>query len=162
MKHFFHLLFRGKFRELLIEPTDDGFIQFFRFIFVGGTATLVDIGSGWLFFHFVFHENIYLGLFTLSRDVISAAIGFIFGLIVNYILSILWVFQRNDINRVKEFTAFAIIGIVGLLIKSGVIALMGLAVPQQNGTLFLLKSICGTIIAFLWNFTARKLFIYRK
>lgn len=162
MKHLLYLLFHGKFHELMVEPTNDGFIQFFRFIFVGGSATLVDIGTGWLFFTFVFKKELDLGLFTLSRDVISAAVGFILGLVVNYILSILWVFRRKDINRVGEFAAFAVIGLVGLFIKSGIIALMGLFIYEQTGLLFLIKSFCGTMVAFIWNFTARKLLIYNR
>ena len=137
MKHFFYLLFHFKFRELMVEPTDDGFIQFFRFIFVGGSATLVDIVTGWLFVTYVFHNDINVfGLFTLTRDVLSVAIGFIIGLVVNYILSILWVFKRNDINRAAEFASFTVIGIVGLFIKSGVVAAMGLVLPQADGVPF--------------------------
>lgn len=162
MKHFFYLLFHFKFRQLMIEPTDDGFIQFFRFIFVGGSATLVDIFAGWLFVTYVFHSDINLGLFTLSRDVLSVAVGFIIGLVVNYILSILWVFKRKDINRVAEFTSFVIIGIVGLFIKSGVVAAMSLVLPRQDGIPFIIKSVAGTLIAFIWNFAARKIFIYGK
>lgn len=163
MKHFFYLLFHFKFRELMVEPTDDVFIQFFRFIFVGGSATLVDIVTGWLFVTYVFHNDINVfGLFTLTRDVLSVAIGFIIGLVVNYILSILWVFKRNDINRAAEFASFTVIGIVGLFIKSGVVAAMGLVLPQADGVPFIIKSVAGTLIAFIWNFAARKIFIYGR
>lgn len=163
MKHFFDLLFHFKFRELMVEPTDDGFIQFFRFIFVGGSATLVDIFTGWLFVTYIIKSDVnFFGLFSLSRDVLSVAVGFLIGLVVNYILSILWVFKRKNINRVAEFTSFAVIGIVGLFIKSGVVAAMGLVLPQQDGVPFIIKSIAGTLIAFIWNFAARKLFIYNK
>ena len=118
----------------MVEPTDDGFIQFFRFIFVGGSATLVDIFTGWLFVTYIIKSDVsFFGLFSLSRDVLSVAVGFLIGLVVNYILSILWVFKRKDINRVAEFTSFAVIGIIGLLIKSGVVAAMGLVLPQQDG-----------------------------
>lgn len=163
MKHFLNLLIHFKFKELMVEPTDDGFIQFFRFIFVGGTATLVDIFTGWLFVTYVIHSDInILGLFTLTRDVLSVAIGFIIGLVVNYILSILWVFKRNDINRAAEFASFTVIGIIGLFIKSGVVAAMGLILTQADGIPFIIKSVAGTLIAFIWNFAARKIFIYGK
>ena len=148
--------------KLVVEVTENSFTQFFRVIFVGGTATAVDIGSGWLFFRFVFLHNWTLGGFTLTRDVLAAAVGFLLGLVVNYVLSVLWVFVRKDINRVKEFLSFAVIGLVGLLIKSGCMMLLGLVIPQQNGGLFLLKSFIGTMIAFVWNFTARKVFIYNR
>lgn len=160
MKHFFSLLFHGKFRELLLEPTDDGFIQFFRFLFVGGAATAVDIGVGWLFFHYVFLENLPLFGLVITRDVQSTTVGFLIGLVVNYFLSILWVFRKPNVDRWKEFLAFAAIGLVGLFVKSGSIALLGLALSAQTDLLHLVKSLFGTMIAMVWNFGARKLLLY--
>ena len=164
MKNFFNLLFHFKWKELLVNPTDDGFIQFFRFIFVGGFATLVDIGVGWLFDKYVFLSDWVIFGIVIPHDVLSVAVGFIFGLVTNYFLSIIWVFRRDDINRVLEFLSFAIIGIVGLLIKSGVVWVLGnFLTDNTNGSWqFLLKSFIGTMIAFIWNFAARKIFIYNK
>ena len=160
VRHFFSLLFHGKFRELLLEPTDDGFIQFFRFLFVGGAATLVDIGVGWLFFHYVFLADLPLFGLTVTRDVQSTAVGFLFGLVINYFLSIKWVFRKANVDRTKEFLAFAAIGLVGLCVKSGTIALLGLALPAQTDLLHLFKSVIGTLTALVWNFAARKLLLY--
>lgn len=127
---------------------------------MGGTATLVDMGAGWLFFHFVFLADLPLGAFSLTRDAMSGGVGFLFGLVTNYLLSILWVFRKPDANRVTEFLAFAAIGLVGLLVKSGTIALVGLALPAQTDWLYLVKSAIGTLVAMVWNFGARKLLLY--
>ncbi len=91
------------FNKLFVEKTDNTFIQLFRYTFVGGAAFIVDFGSLYLLTDFAgFH---YLH---------SAAIAFILGLIVNYILSILWVFKSRVVNkRIIEFIIFAMIGIVG-------------------------------------------------
>jgi len=161
VRHFFSLLIHGRFRELLIDPTDDGFIQFFRFLFVGGTATLIDMAAGWAFFHFVFLADLPLGAWILTRDTLSSAVGFLFGLVANYVLSILWVFRKPDANRVVEFLAFAAIGLVGLLVKSGTVALVGLVLTAQTDLFFLIKSAVGTLVAMIWNFAARKLLLYR-
>ena len=161
MRHFFSLMIHGRFRELLIDPTDDGFIQFFRFLFVGGTATLIDMAAGWAFFHFVFLTDLPLGAWMLTRDTLSSAVGFLFGLVANYVLSILWVFRKPDANRLVEFLAFAAIGLVGLLVKSGTVALVGLVLTAQTDLFFLIKSAIGTLVAMIWNFAARKLLLYR-
>ena len=161
MRHFFTLLLHGRFRELLLDPTDDGFIQFFRFLFEGGTATLVDMAVGWAFFHFVFLADLPLGILTLTRDMLSGAVGFLFGLVANYILSILWVFRKANVNRVTEFLAFAAIGLIGLLVKSGTMALAGLLLTAQTDLFYLIKSAIGTLVAMIWNFAARKLLLYR-
>ena len=42
MREFFSLLFHGRMKALFLEPTTNSFIQFFRYLFVGGLATVVD------------------------------------------------------------------------------------------------------------------------
>lgn len=82
--------------KLLTQSTDKTGIQFFRYIFVGGVAFLVDFASLYVF-------TDYIGVFYL----ISAAIAFILGLITNYILSINWVFNRRSLdNKTIEFSFF--------------------------------------------------------
>ena len=89
---------------LLKKSTDKIGIQFFRYIFVGGAAFLVDFVSLYLLTDF-------LGVYYLT----SAAIAFILGLIVNYFLSTYWVFNKRKLDNLTfEFGIFAIIGIVGL------------------------------------------------
>lgn len=65
---------------------------------------MVDFGSLYLLTEFA-------GLNYL----ISAAIGFLFGVLTNYCLSRLWVFDRRTLeNSILEFVIFSVIGIVGL------------------------------------------------
>ena len=42
LKEFFELLKKGDLRGLLIAPTEDTFLQFFRYIFVGGASFVAD------------------------------------------------------------------------------------------------------------------------
>ena len=62
--------------RLCIEKTDDTKIQFLRYIFVGGTAAVVNIGS-----LFVLKECCHI------YYLIANIIGFLLGLITNYLLS---------------------------------------------------------------------------
>ena len=93
--------------KLIKNQTDSTHIQFFRYIFVGGAAFIVDFVSLFIF------TDVF-GVYYL----ISAAIAFILGLIANYALSISWVFNKRTLdNKLSEFTIFAFIGIIGIFFK---------------------------------------------
>ena len=78
--------------------------EFFRYVVVGGIAFVCDAGT----------------LFALTRFLkvnylISAPIGFTLGIVVNYLLSRTWVFERRRLqNTPVEVTIFTLIGVVGL------------------------------------------------
>ena len=74
-----------KIKQLFSGDTDNTFIQFFRYVFVGGFAFVVDYG-------------IMTALVELCRfdPVIAATISFVAGLLVNYVLSTL------DIQKFKD------------------------------------------------------------
>ncbi len=134
-------------RKLLTQSTDKTGIQFFRYIFVGGVAFLVDFASLYIF-------TDYIGIFYL----ISAAIAFILGLITNYILSINWVFNRRSLdNKTIEFSVFAFIGIVGL----GLNELLIWFFTAEIGLFYLLSKISAAIIILFWNFFARKVTLFK-
>lgn len=69
-------------RNLLITVNDRTSVQFFRYFFVGGLAFIIDYGL-LIFFTEIF--KIYY--------LISATISFLCGLVVNYTISIFWVFK---------------------------------------------------------------------
>lgn len=131
--------------KLFIAKTNNSFLQFFRYIFVGGIAAIVNIGA-----LFVFTD-----IFGIHY-IISNILGFILGLITNYLLSKMFIFtNENGMNKRKEFISYAIIGIIGL----GVDTLFMLICTSGLGIYYLLSKIISTIITFIWNFGARK-FMY--
>ncbi len=84
--------------KLIKNQTDSTHVQFFRYIFVGGAAFIVDFVSLFIF------TDVF-GVYYL----ISAVIAFILGLIANYTLSINWVFNKRTLdNKLSEFTIFAV------------------------------------------------------
>lgn len=144
----------------ILKKTNSTLGQFIRYVFVGGGATVVQ----W-------------GLLVLLKEVfhmdanIANLIGFVGGLVFNYVISTLWVFDHNAIqNRAAEFAAFALIGVVGLGINQGLIWLFDkpLAQAQVFGKLlpadkyYLVGQVLATGIAFFWNFFARKYLLYNK
>ena len=148
-----------KFKELFAGETDNTFIQFFRYLFVGGFAFVVDYGTLMLLVE-VFGFNAKL----------AAVIAFILGLAVNYILSTLWIFKNSKIgNRLAEFAAFALIGVIGLGINELIIWLFDdVIAPRQplsfipEDKYYLIGKLVSTAIVFIWNFAARKFIIFNK
>ena len=49
MKEFFSILFSFNFKKIFYEPTRNALLQFFRYAFVGGWATVADWGVFALF-----------------------------------------------------------------------------------------------------------------
>ena len=88
--------------KLFKDPTDDIFLQLFRYIFVGGTAFAVD------FFFLYFFSDI-CGIYYLF----SAVLSFIISVLVNYVMSTRWVFNQDNIeNKVLEFNLFILISTI--------------------------------------------------
>jgi putative flippase GtrA len=128
--------------------TNSTLLQLFRYTFVGGFAFLIDFGT-LIILTECFHIN-YL---------VSAAIGFTFGLVVNYLLSIRWVFNRRAYdNRILEFLLFGLIGIIGL----GLNELFIWILTDLLVIYYVLSKIITTIIVYLWNFFARKVFLFNE
>lgn len=134
--------------KLFIAPTQSTFLQLFRYGFVGGVAFVVDYGT-------LYSCTEFLSLHHL----VSAAIAFLLGLIVNYLLSTSWVFaSRGKVNRFVEFVVFAIIGIVGLALNE-LIIYIGTDLCSLH---YMLSKLISTAIVFFWNFFARKLALFRN
>lgn len=133
--------------KIFKEGTDNIIIQLFRYAIVGGLAFVVDFGTLWLLTDFA-------GL----HYQLSACIGFIFGLLVNYFISISWVFtaNRNDsrlMMRSIEFVFYAIIGLIGL----GLNALILWICTDLIGIHYLASKLISTGLVFIWNFLARRM-----
>jgi len=129
-------------------------IEFIRYIFVGGTAFVVDIMTLYLFKTKVFLELGDMGIY------ISTALGFFVGLIFNYVLSLTFVFKSAKEERkgrnVFSFLLFSLIGIIGLLLTE---AGMYVGVDFFNIN-YLLTKIIVAVIVLIWNYAARKVLIF--
>lgn len=129
-----------------LGKTDSTFIQLFRYTFVGGFAFIVDFGL-----LYVLTEFAHLHYLT------SAAIAFLAGLVVNYVLSKLWVFSKSSYkSKVTEFIVFALIGVVGL----GFTELLMWTFTDVVGAHYIVSKIFTTILVYFWNFFARKIIIF--
>ncbi len=141
-------------KKLVSGKTDNTFIQFFRYVFVGGAATVVDWGSSYLFFHFIFGDK-----YAVAANVIS----FILGLVTNFLISTVWVFDGSKVkNKFAEFLSFAAIGVVGLLMTVGITKLFEIKLADVTNLYQIIGKVVSTAAAFFWNFFARKYLLYNK
>lgn len=118
--------------------------QIIRFSIVGVIATIID-------YIILYGLTEYLNINYL----ISSTISFSISLIVNYILSIKWVFNTKRKQNIKEVLIFAILSIIGLLINE---IILYLGVHLLN-IYYMLCKVVATIIVMIYNFISRKIFI---
>ena len=147
--------------------------EIFRFLLVGGTATILDYFVFWVFDAWVFPLFIQNETLTLA---LATALGFCVGLIVNWILSVTFVFQQvKDEERArskKSFVIFTVIGVIGLAITELGILLLVALLPEITlfGTATLLNTawekwlakVVMTCIVLVWNYLGRKIFIFKS
>jgi putative flippase GtrA len=121
--------------------------EFARYIVVGGIAFICDAGT----------------LYSLTRFLkvnylVSAPLGFTVGVVVNYLLSRTWVFERRRLqNTPMEITIFTLIGVVGLGLNEGILWFF----QSKLGIYYMFaKGVSGGVV-FMWNFGARKLALFR-
>lgn len=135
--------------------------QIIKFGIVGFFCFLIDYGITVVF------TNVF-GVHYL----ISKFLGFVVSAIVNYILSIKFVFtNKKEMDRKKEFSVFIILSAFGLLINEIVMFVcMDLIFPASallqkyitRELMVSISSIAATGIVMIYNFISRKLFLERK
>lgn len=155
------------FNMLFVEETNNTFIQFFRSVFVGGVASVADLGVLILFRELV-------GL----SETWATVFGFVAGLTVNYVISTFWVFSKAKVkNRAFDFIAFGVIGIIGLGLTQLIIApfaedgLFGMGFLVKNAVFgsfipvskyYIIGKLLSIVLVYIWNFCARKFILYRN
>ena len=93
-----------------------------------------------------------------SDNLLIQFVRYIAGLVVNYIISCIWVFNNSKFrNRIVEFLFFAAIGVVGLGFNDLLIWLF----TDCIGTHYMFSKIVAAAMVYLWNFFARKYLVFK-
>ncbi len=117
-------------------------------------------------------------IYTISCNVlgipylVAGFLGFTISVIVNYILSMKYVFvRRDDMSRTREFVIFVILSVIGLFINEAILYLcvdvIYMGWSWLNGWLPVSfanvgAKIAATGIVMVWNFVSRKIFLEKK
>lgn len=122
--------------------------QIMKFGVVGFLCFFIDYGLMILFTE-AFHIN-YL---------VSAALSFSISTIVNYSLSMRYVFKsKKDANKINEFILFVVLSVIGLGVNE---AAMWIAV-EGLGIHYMISKIGATAVVMVFNFVTRKILLEDK
>jgi len=119
--------------------------QFIKYFGVGLIAAIVNITSLYI-----------LASILKINYLLANIISFIFGLIINYILSKRYVFKDKHMNKLLEFIIYGMIGVIGL----GIDTLCLWLFTEKVNIYYMISKIISTGITFVWNFLARKFLYY--
>lgn len=129
------------FRQLFLRQAERSFIQFFRYGLVVAIAAPIDLG-GYILLKSQLHLQV----------VLAATISFVTSLIVNYYLSIAWVWSaRSGNQRHIDAAVFAIIGFVGLGLTDLIVWLLNDLIHVN----YIVAKFVAFAIVFFWSFGAR-------
>lgn len=131
------------------------FWEFFRYLFAGGFAFVVDFGVLIGCREFLFADLV-CGVY------LSVLLAFAAGHVVNYLLS-LWIVFLDPEERRKGWTwrafgMFALVGLFGVLITEFG---MWIGYGLLHANYVVAKAVMAAIV-FTWNFAGRKLVVSKK
>lgn len=145
--------------------------QIMKFGIIGVIATVVDWGIYALLVEIYGATDIGKGAISL-RDwkMIATTVSFSGGVVVNYLASMKYVFERrDDMSRVKEFIIFLALSIVGLWINvriidglEGIIEWFATWPAIIYRFAYMIPKVVATAIVLVWNFVTRKIFLEKK
>ena len=135
--------------------------QILKFSVVGGLSFVID---------FV----VYAVLCNILQVhyIVAGVAGFAVSVIVNYVLSMKFVFaSRDDMPKDKEFIIFVVLSLIGMGVNSLILYLcidilyvywMWLNNMMDIETMNLFAKVAATAIVMIYNFVTRKIFLEKK
>jgi len=88
----------------------------------------------------------------------SAAVSFLLGTTLTWILSVTWVFPRRRAgSKSLEYGLFVFIGVIGLALNEAFLW----AFTETLGLHYLLAKMCASTLVFSWNFGMRRALLFR-
>ena len=129
----------------LSDKNENLFIQIFKFIIVGGIATVID----WLVYYVLYK---FLNINPLLGNILAFSVSVIY----NYIASVKWVFNVNESKSKKRmFVEFIVLSVIGLLLTE---LLLWIGI-NKLGMHAMTTKIIATAIVMVFNFITRKIFL---
>jgi putative flippase GtrA len=122
------------------------FHEAWKYFLVSAVSLAVDFAVYWALYRLA-------GIPPLAANVISVSVG----LIVNYALSVAWVFKERRLSsRWAEFTGFVVIGLAGLTVNEALLA-AGIDILKLGPVVGKIGAAGGS---FVFNFVVRRLMLF--
>ena len=165
----------SKEKTLFTQTKKELLWEIFRFLLVGGIATVVDYAVFYLFRQWLLPSTLLEGgAWQVISLIIATAFGFCAGLVVNWILSVKFVFRavkyKQEAHSKKGFAVFSVIGLIGLgLTELGIVLLVHIfpTITLFGVTEWLLPweewiaKVVMTCIVLVFNYVGRKIFVFK-
>jgi putative flippase GtrA len=119
--------------------------QLFKYFFVGATAALID----WLFYWILVN-------YGAVHYLLAAVISFNIATLVNYLLSVKWVFNSGRYSKYIEISLVFLVSLLGLLFNELFLYLF----KEIFNLHFMISKVAATGIVFFWNYLSRKKLIF--
>ena len=139
-----------------IDYTNNEFVKVILYLFVGGTAALVEWGLFYLFFYYLLAG---LGLSVDTLTMFATALAFGFSTLYHYFLGNVLVFDSGSkYDKSKELSLVFLVSIMGLVFN---LVLMYVFVGLLAWQPMLAKVITSCIVV-VWNYLSRKKWIFKS
>ena len=139
-----------------IDYTNNEFVKIILYLFVGGTAALVEWGLFYLFFYYLL---VGLGLSVDVLTMVATALAFGLSTLYHYFLGNILVFDSGSkYDKSKELSLVFLVSIMGLVFN---LALMYAFVGLLSWQPMLAKVITSCIVV-VWNYLSRKKWIFKS
>ncbi len=139
-----------------IDYTDSEVLKLIIYLFVGGTAALVEWGLFYLFITYILKNT---GLSIMVMTMLATASAFSLATLYHYFLGNILVFNSGSRYETgKELSLVFLVSIMGLGFN---LLLMYVFVSLLGWQLMLSKVITSCIVV-VWNYLSRKKWIFRS
>ena len=139
-----------------IDYTNNEFVKIILYLFVGGTAALVEWGLFYLFFYYLL---VGLGLSVDTLTMVATALAFGLSTLYHYFLGNILVFDSGSkYDKSKELSLVFLVSIMGLVFN---LVLMYVFVGLLAWQPMLAKVITSCIVV-VWNYLSRKKWIFKS
>lgn len=135
-------------RVLVQTLTQGVYWQFFKFALAGGICAVLEM-------------SILAALnntFGSDNLLYFNAIAYIIAVVINYLISRTWVFERGKYSTNVEFLAFCGVATVGLGLNQMVFYF---ALLQLGNALYLVAKMIAIVTVVIWNFFAKKNLVFK-
>ena len=139
-----------------VDYTNNEFIKVILYLFVGGTAALVEWGLFYLFFYYLLAG---LGLSVDTLTMVATALAFGLSTLYHYFLGNILVFDSGSkYDKSKELSLVFLVSIMGLVFN---LVLMYIFVGLLAWQPMFAKVLTSCIVV-VWNYLSRKRWIFKS
>ncbi|MBN1390988.1 MAG: glycosyltransferase family 2 protein [Candidatus Thermoplasmatota archaeon] len=146
--------------ELYLYP---GSAPFFKFLFVGGTGMLVDLGMVSLLLLTLGDERLDILTFNGIRSFyLFQAVSFIYAVTWNFVWNRYWTFDARSGSSSVQYTRFMVVAIVAFLIRSALLFLAVDILGLDYQPLYQIALLSVILVVTVINYLGSKLWAFRK